>query len=36
VIEGSGALVNENGEETLLKARDFALVNPYEKHHYRN
>jgi uncharacterized cupin superfamily protein len=28
VIEGRGALVNEAGEETLLKAGDFALVNP--------
>jgi uncharacterized cupin superfamily protein len=28
VIEGSGALVNENGEEQPLKAGDFALVNP--------
>lgn len=27
-IEGSGALVNEKGEETPLKAGDFALVNP--------
>ena len=36
IIEGQGALVNENGEETLLKAGDFALVNPDEKHQYRN
>ena len=36
IIEGSGALVNEKGEETLLKAGDFALVNPDEKHQYRN
>ena len=28
VIEGTGALVNEKGEETPLKAGDFALVNP--------
>ena len=28
VIEGSGALVNEKGEETPLKTGDFALVNP--------
>ena len=28
VIEGQGALVNEEGEETPLKAGDFALVNP--------
>ena len=36
VIEGEGALVNEAGEETPLKAGDFALVNPNEKHQYRN
>ena len=36
VIEGSGALVNEKGEEQPLKAGDFALVLPDEKHQYRN
>ncbi len=36
VIEGSGALVNEKGEETPLKTGDFALVNPDEKYQYRN
>jgi quercetin dioxygenase-like cupin family protein len=36
LIEGSGALVNEKGEEQPLKAGDFALVNPDEKHQYRN
>ena len=36
IIEGQGALVNEAGEETPLKAGDFALVNPDEKHQYRN
>jgi len=36
MIEGEGALVNEKGEETPLKAGDFALVNPDEKHQYRN
>ena len=36
IIEGEGALVNEKGEETPLKAGDFALVNPDEKHQYRN
>jgi quercetin dioxygenase-like cupin family protein len=36
IIEGEGALVNEKGEETPLKAGDFALVNPSEKHQYRN
>jgi quercetin dioxygenase-like cupin family protein len=36
VIEGQGILVNEAGEEHPLKAGDFALVNPNEKHQYRN
>ena len=36
VIEGEGALVNEAGKETSLKAGDFALVVPSEKHQYRN
>ena len=36
IIEGEGALVNENGEERPLSAGDFALVNPNEKHQYRN
>ena len=36
IIEGEGALVNDKGEETPLKAGDFALVNPNEKHQYRN
>ena len=36
IIEGQGALVNEAGEKTLLKPGDFALVDPSEKHQYRN
>ncbi len=36
IIEGKGALVNEQGVETPLKAGDSALVNPDEKHQYRN
>ena len=36
VIEGSVVPVNEAGEETPLMAGDFALVNPSEKHQYRN
>ena len=36
IIEGEGTLANETGEEALLKAGDFALVNPDEKHQYRN
>ena len=36
IIEGEGALVNDKGEQTSLKAGDFALVSPNEKHQYRN
>ncbi len=36
VIERTGALVNEKGEEQPLKTGDFALVNPSEKHQYCN
>ncbi len=36
IIDGEGALVNEKGDETPLKAGDFALVDPDEKHRYRN
>jgi quercetin dioxygenase-like cupin family protein len=36
IIEGEGALVNEKGEKTPLRAGDFALVAPDEKHQYRN
>jgi quercetin dioxygenase-like cupin family protein len=36
IIEGIGALVNEKGEEQPIKAGDFALVMPDEKHQYRN
>jgi len=36
IIEGQGILVNEAGEEHPIKAGDFALVNPNEKHQYRN
>lgn len=36
IIEGNGVLVNEAGEQLPLKAGDFALVNPNEKHQYRN
>ena len=36
VIDGKGALVNEAGEETPLKADDFTLVDPSENHQYRN
>ena len=36
VIEGSGALVTESGEERELKKGDFALVFPDEKHQYKN
>ena len=36
IIEGEGALVNEAGEERPLKKGSFALVNPDEKHQYKN
>jgi quercetin dioxygenase-like cupin family protein len=36
VIEGKGALVNEKGEEQPIIAGDFALVEPDERHQYRN
>jgi len=36
IIEGEGALVNEKGEETTVRTGDFALVEPGEKHQYRN
>jgi quercetin dioxygenase-like cupin family protein len=36
VIEGVGALIDEAGNEHLLKEGDFALVRPDEKHQYRN
>ncbi len=36
IIEGEGALVDVNGNEKPIKAGDFALVNPDEKHQYRN
>jgi len=36
VIEGTGAVVTENGEQRSIKKGDFALVLPDEKHQYRN
>ena len=36
IIDGQGVLVNEAGEERPLKAGDFALVNPNERHQYKN
>ncbi len=36
IIEGQGVLVNEAGAEQPINAGDFALVNPNEKHQYRN
>lgn len=36
IIEGEGVLVNESGERKPVKAGDFALVMPDEKHQYRN
>ena len=36
IIEGEGVIINEQGEERSIKAGDFALVLPNEKHQYRN
>jgi len=36
IIEGTGALVDKDGKEHELKKGDFALVNPDEKHRYKN
>ncbi|NLO02393.1 MAG: cupin domain-containing protein [Bacteroidales bacterium] len=36
IIEGVGALVNASGEENPVKPGDFAIVEPDEKHQYRN
>jgi len=36
IIEGSGVLVTESGEEKPVKKGDFVLVMPNEKHQYRN
>lgn len=36
VIEGSGAIVTETGEQRALRKGDFALVLPQEKHQFRN
>jgi len=36
VIEGNGAIVNEDGEERELSKGDFAVILPNEKHQYKN
>lgn len=36
LISGSGVIVDESGVETPVKAGDFALVLPDEKHQYKN
>jgi quercetin dioxygenase-like cupin family protein len=36
VLEGSGVLVAESGEEREIKKGDFVLVPPNEKHQYRS
>lgn len=36
VIEGEGAVVDEDGNEHSIKRGDFVLVLPDEKHRYRN
>jgi quercetin dioxygenase-like cupin family protein len=36
IIQGSGAVVTESGEERSVQKGDFVLVLPDEKHQYRN
>jgi quercetin dioxygenase-like cupin family protein len=36
VIDGTGAVVNEAGEEREISKGDFVLVLPNEQHQYRN
>lgn len=36
VIEGTGVIVSETGQEHEIKKGDFALILPDEKHQYRN
>ena len=36
IIEGSGVIVNESGQEREVQKGDFALVLPDEKHQYKN
>jgi len=36
IIEGRGILVNEAGKEFPVREGDFALVDPNERHQYRN
>ena len=36
VMQGEGVLVDEAGDEYPIKAGEFALVIPNEKHQYRN
>jgi len=36
IIAGTGAIVSEDGEEHPIKADEFAMVLPYEKHRYKN
>jgi quercetin dioxygenase-like cupin family protein len=36
IIKGEGVLINESGDKTRLKEGDFALVDPNERHQYRN
>ncbi|MFC2085221.1 cupin domain-containing protein [Bacteroidota bacterium] len=36
IIDGEGFLINEKGENQIVKKGDFAIVLPNEKHQYRN
>ncbi len=36
ILKGSGVMVTESGEERPIKAGDFAIVLPDEKHQFKN
>lgn len=36
IIEGSGAIIDEEGNEHYLRKGDFSLILPNEKHQYKN
>ena len=36
IVQGTGAVVTETGQEMEIKKGDFALIMPEEKHQYRN
>ena len=36
ILQGEGVLVDEAGQEHQVRAGDFSMVTPHEKHQYRN